>query len=643
MLAAVRAFAKSWVAKVILALIAIGFTFFGVQNTARQGRAPNAVIVAGDRTVTGAEFKRTFDNVKKSLEQDSGQPVSLEMIDQNHIDQRVLENLTRQEAFLAVARRMGIRPSDKLTAAEIRKVPAFFDSVTGRFDKKIYAQKLRENDLSPAQYERILADQIAEQHLASAIAAGVKAPRAYAALAAIHAMESRDVGYFAITPEQMPPLARPTDAQLKQFMTENAERLRRPEMRILSIARFSPALVSANLPIDEAELKKRYEFRRDAVAKPETRSLVQIPAKDAAAAAQVAARLRKGEAPEAIAKSLGVDAIRYVDKPKTAIADKRVADAAFALAAGEVSAPIHGDLGLAVVKVEKATPGQTPPLEELRPAIEAEMRKDAAGEKVYAQTQAYDDARETGATLAQAAEKAGAPVITLPPLSKQGATASGQPIQGLPPRILQSAFDLPAGGESDLIDLGQGEYAAIRVEKVIAPAMPTLDELRPQLTQVWMSREMLKRIQAKADALAARLRKGESLEAVATAAGSKVTRALALTRATAEQNKAMSQDALSKAFDAKPGEVFIGDFTSFGLIVAKLEAVRPGDVQDLAKLAESAQPQMSQGLAREILASASSSVVAELRDAKKLKTNPDLARSAIGLEPLKTTKAEKDQ
>ena len=643
MLSAIRAFARSWAAKVLLALIAIGFTFFGVRSGVAQRHAPNVVISAGGRTVSPAEFKRTFDNVKKSIEQDSGQPVTLEAIDQNHIDQRVLENLTRQEAFAAVVQRMGIRPSDKLAAAEIRKIPAFFDSVTGRFDKKIYSQKLQEAGLSPAEFERSLSDQIAEQHVASAVAAGVQAPRAYAALAAIHAMESRDIGFFAITPAQMPPLAPPTDAQLKQFMTENAERLRRPEMRILSIARFSPAMVSANLPIDEAELKKRYEFRRDSVARPETRSLVQIPAKDAAVAAQVAARLSKGEAPEAIARSLGVDAIRYADKPKTAIPDKRVADAAFALAAGQVSAPIHGDLGLAVVKVEKVTAGQIPTLEQLRPEIEAEMRKDAAGEKVYAQTQAYDDARETGATLAQAAQKAGAPVITLPPLSKQGTTPSGQPLQGLPPRILQSAFDLPAGGESDLIDLGQGEYVAIRVEKVVPPAMPALDELRPQLTQVWMSREMLKRIQDKADGLAARLRKGESLEAVATAAGAQVTRALALTRATAEQNKALSQDALSKAFDARPGEVFVGDYTSFGLVVAKLEAVRPGAPAELARLAETARAQMSQGLAREILTSASTSVVAELRDAKKLKINPDLARTAIGLEPLDKPKAEKDQ
>jgi peptidyl-prolyl cis-trans isomerase D len=643
MLAAIRAFAKSWVAKLLLALVVIAFAIVGIEGSLSQRTPSDAVIVAGERKLTPADFKRAFDNEKRSIEQrNGGQALSLEMVDEAGFDKRMLDGLSRQEAFFAIAEAMGIRPSDKLTAKELSKVQAFFDPVTGKFDKAIYAREIGRANLTPAQFERLLADQIAEQHIALALAAGVEAPRAYTALAAIHAMEARDFGFFAITPAQMPPLAPPTEAQLKQFMNENADQLRRPELRILSIARFSPALVSANLPIDEAELKKRYEFRRDTVAKPETRTLVQIPAKDAAAAAQIAARLGKGEAPEAIAKSLGVEAIHYADKPKTAIADRHVADAAFALSPGQVSGPIRGDLGFAVVKLDKISPGQTPTLEQLRPELEAEVRKDAAGEKVYAQTQAYDEARESGASLAEAAQKAGAAVVTLPPLSKEGVTPTGQPLQGMPPKILESAFALPAGGESELVELGDGEYVAIKVEKVIAPAMPPLDELRPRLTQVWMSREMLKRMQAKAEGLVERLRKGESLEAVASSAGAQVTRALAITRASAGQNQTLSQDALAKGFDAKPGAVFIADHASFGLVVAKVEAIRAGQGPELAQLAAQARPQMSQALARELLTSATGSAVAELRREKKLKVNSDLARAAIGLEPEKKPAAGKE-
>jgi peptidyl-prolyl cis-trans isomerase D len=632
MLAAIRKFAQTLVARILMAVLSVAFVVWGIRGGLTLGQHSSSVIVAGPRKVGVTELRRAWDNFKRGAEQQSGQPLSLDVADKNHLDRRVLDTLAAQEALNAVVARMGVHPSDKLLAAQIQKISAFFDPVTGRFDRKQYDRVMQQNGLTPQQFDVILADEIAQAHVASAIRAGIRAPRAYSALVAIYGLESRDFGYFPLGPQNVPPLAPPTDAQLTQLMKENASRLMRPEFRVLTVVRFSPALVGANLPVDEAELKKRYEFRKDTLGKPETRSLVQIPAKDAAAAAQIVERLKRGEQPQAIAKSLGVDAITYADKPKAAIPDRKVADAAFALPAGQVSGPIQGDLGLAVVKVTGVTPGHTPTLEELRPQLEAELRKDAAGEKVYELSQAYDDAHAKGASLAEAAKKAGVPAVTLPPLSREGVQANGEPVQGFPPKILETAFNLPQGGESEVEELGDGEYYAVKVEKIIAPAMPTLDEIRPDLTRYWMSREMMKRLKARADELTARLRKGESLEAVATAAGSKVTRAVGLTRAAAAQSKTLSQDALVKVFSGKAGDTIVAEDTSFGLVVGKLEGVHAGEPAKLAQMSETARPQLSQTISQELLGSASAGATAELKRAKKLKINVALARSAIGME-----------
>jgi len=74
--------------------------------------------------------------------------------------------------------------------------------------------------------------------------------------------------------------------------------------------RFTPQSVPANTPIDEAEMKKLYEFRKDTLSKPEVRTVVQIPAKDAATAQKVTAALRAGQAPEAVAKSVGGSCVK---------------------------------------------------------------------------------------------------------------------------------------------------------------------------------------------------------------------------------------------------------------------------------------------------------------------------------------------
>jgi peptidyl-prolyl cis-trans isomerase D len=634
MLAAIRAFAKSWVAAVLIGLLIVSFAIFGIHDVFRAGPR-NSVLVVGDRTISPADFKREFETFRRGAEQQMGGPLTPDVISQNHLDARVLEGLATSEAFYELLRRIGIHPSDQQAVGELRKIPAFFDQVSGRFDEKLYQQRLAENDLTPARFEQGVRDQIAEEQLARGLYAGLRVPRAYTALAAIYNLESRDVGYFLVGPGSVPEPTLPTDIQLTQFMKDHAAELKRPEYRIVTVARFAPSAIAASLPVDEAAVKKRYEFRKDTLSTPETRSLVQIPAKNAAAGQQIVQRLAKGEDPAAVAKSLGVDAINYADKPQSAIPDRKLAAAAFALPVGQVSA-IQGDLGLAVVKVIKATPGHAVTLEEARPQIEAELRKDAAAEKVYDLTQAYDDAHSKGASLAEAAQKAGVPTVTLPPLSKEGATQQGQQIQGLPPKLLEQAYSLPAGGESEVEEAGPGEYFALKVEKIIPSAAPTLEEVKPQLVRYWMVREMAKRLNDKADVLAARVRKGETIEAVASSIGGQVTRVTNLDRTNASDNKQLSRDALGKAFGAKAGDVFIADDTHFGVIVAKVEGLRPGDNANLARLTEEARPQMSMAVFRELGESARRAA----RDQVKIKVNPNAARSAIGLEPLATDKTK---
>jgi len=634
MLSATRAFAKSWVAAVLIGLLIISFAVFGI-NDVFKGNLGDAVISVGSRKVTSPDFKREFDSYKSRMEQQMGQPITLEVAAENGLDRQVLSGVATREAFAEMLSKAGIRPSDSLIVAQINKIPAFFDQVSGRFDKTSYAQRLSENGLTPEKFEQVMRDELAEQQLANALVNGLRVPRAYTALAAIYALENRSLAYFTVDPQSVAQPALPTDAQLTAFMRENAAQLTRPEFRVITVARFSPTVTAANLAIDEAELKKRYDFRKDTLSTPETRSLVQIPAKDQAAAQQIVARLGRGEAPAAVAKAVGVDAITYDNRPQTAIPDRRVGAAAFGMQAGQV-APVQGDLGVAVVKVLAVTPGRVVTLEEARPALEAELRKDAAAEKVYALTQAYEDAHQGGSNLLEAAQKAGVPAQTLGPVSQQGVSPQGQPVPGLSQKIMESAFSLPAGGESDVQDAGNGEYFAVRVERVIAPAMPPLAEVKPQLLRVWMLREIAKRMQTRADELAARVRKGETLEAVAASSGSQVTRVGGLDRQSAAQNQTLSQDLLGKTFAARPGEVFTADNSRFGLLVAKLESVSAGQGPTLARMTEETRPQMTMALFRELGESARTAAAQEL----KVKTDYTRARAAIGLQPVEAPEAK---
>ena len=121
-----------------------------------------------------------FDRARKGLEQQVGQPVSQEMAVENKFDVRLLDELATREAFAALLQKIGVHPSDELIKQQIEKIPNFFDQVSGRFDKNLYAQTLQQNNLTVARFESGIRDEIAQQHVVAAMvnACGCRAPMA---------------------------------------------------------------------------------------------------------------------------------------------------------------------------------------------------------------------------------------------------------------------------------------------------------------------------------------------------------------------------------------------------------------------------------------------------------------------------------
>ena len=633
MLAGFRSFAKSPFAVVLFGLLIVSFAVFGISDVFRHPPG-KWVIAAGSRNMKPEDFKAQFENFRKR-EQAQGQTLTPDVAVQQGIDRKMLTQLALQESLAELINKIGIRPSDKLVGDTLREQLAGlppgqrpFDPITGKFDSQMYQRLLAQNDLTPARYEASLRDDIAQTHLSSAIAAGLRAPRIYSAMQAAYGLEGRDLAAFAINPAILDKPGAPTDAQLQAFMKEHAAQLTRPETRILSVARFSAKALETTVTVPEADVVKTYNFRKDTLGTAESRSFVQIVAPDAKAAAVIAQRLIKGDQPAAVAAAYGKQPVVIDSKPKSALPDRKVADAVFALAAGQVSAPINGDLGVSVVKLTKIAPATMPSLESQRPAIEAELKTQAAQAKAYEQTQTYQDAHDGGANLIAAATKAGALVLTTSPIAANGVDQTGQPVPGLTPDALKTAFELPAGGESELIEAGKGEYFAVRVEKVIPSAMPPLAEIREPLARQWMVDQLLTRMKVKADELSARVKKGESLEAVAASAQPQVQRVPNIPRQNARQYQGLGRDLLLATFGAKPGEAFVTRGPQGGYLVAVVEKVHPGSPQQMAQITEAMRPQVSQGLFRDIGQAAQDAARIQL----KTKVNLTLARQAIGVD-----------
>ena len=192
MLTGFRAFAQSWAAKLLLGLLVVAMAGFGVSQYSGQAIKGDEVIKAGSRVTDSRAFKRQYDNYKKSIEQQQGgQPIPADVADANHLDQIVLNGVATREAFAELLSKVGVRPSDKLVLAQIEKIPAFFDPITGRFDKATFQRMLAQNEMTPKMLDAEFRDRAAAQDWAAAIQNGLVVPRAYGALGSVFALETR--------------------------------------------------------------------------------------------------------------------------------------------------------------------------------------------------------------------------------------------------------------------------------------------------------------------------------------------------------------------------------------------------------------------------------------------------------------------
>ncbi|MFN4297953.1 MAG: SurA N-terminal domain-containing protein [Brevundimonas sp.] len=627
MISSFRKLSKSWVAPIIVGLIALSFVIVGTTDFLGGGSRSGPVIKAGSREVSQTDYRRIVDQQLQNYREQSGQSVTMQdlVAQGGHI--QILDGLAETEGFFAWAWRAGLRPGAELIAQQIREFPVFFNQITGQFDRAQYAQALAAQNLTEAQFEQEIRDQLAANHYGAALYAGLRVPRIYGAALAAQALHTRDGSWFVVTPAMAGETPAPTEEQLQAFLTENADQLRQPEFRTISLVVFGPAPDAAPPSVTDAQIQERFEFRRDSLSQPETRTFTTLTARDAETAAAVAAALRAGQSPAQVAEANDIQPVEYDNRPRSAVTDPAVAAAAFGMQAGQVSDPVASGLGQTVIQLRAVTPGQAATLENSREAIVAELREEAVRGATYNSVERFEQSRQDGGSLAEAVEAAGARIIDLPPFTEDGRLPNGQPLNA-PQPVLRNAFTLEEGGESDVIDAGQGQYFVVRVNEVRAATMPELDEVRDFLTQRWMQRETSRRLAALTDQLAGRIRGGESIAEVAASVNAQLTTRTGLQQ-TEDVQEQVGQGVLRGLFSQGADQVFTGQQDQGSFVIGRVDRVRAPVATLAAPVAEQARPrltmQLAEALGQDARAAASRAI--------EPRTWPERALNALGIDP----------
>ena len=640
MLALFRAFAKSWIAKILFAVLIVSFgLFFGI-NDMVKGHVSNAVISVGGRDVEPAEFKQIVDQQKQQVEQqqNGGQPIPMSELYDAGFPQKLAQQYASQVAFEVWLGRVGLKPSDKLVGEQLRRLSVFFNPVTGAFDKDRYLQELSKNNLTPSRFEGDLAEEIANEHLGAGFSAAMHLPRIYGAFLATMMLETRDASWFAVDERIAGTPGNPTDAQLQQYLSVNAARYRKPDMRAATVVLFSPELVARSIKVSDQELKDAYD--KGNYVTPENRTFIQIAAPGGAAQAQAMANaIRTGGDPEAVARAQKQSVASFADRPQASLPYPKIAAAVFGMKAGEVQA-VQAETGWAVVSLKSVTPSRSTPFEKVRADLDAKIRQERAKAQVDDLAGQYQTARDKGSPMQDAARLLNLPVVVAPLTSDKGVGADGKPAtlagQPIPPDLLKTLFSTPKGGDSEVEQAQGGLFFALHVDQIVPAAVPPLTAIHDQAAHDWQVQEAQRLITAKADELAGRVRKGEALQAVATSVGARLQTQNAFKRPQPPQSQQELQALLTQhpevvvlnaAFGHSPGDVFITPMRS-ALAITRVDAVHTPPPALASGLVEAARPRMSVQQAQDLFAAARDQARVKL----KARVYDDRIAAALGVE-----------
>ena len=163
------------------------------------------------------------------------------------------------------------------------------------------------------------------------------------------------------------------------------------------------------------------------------------------------------------------------------------------------------------------------------------------------------------------------------------------------------AFETEVGGESLLIETRDGDFFAVRVNSVTPAATRPLEEVRDQVAALWKDLEQDRLTRERAEALAKRIRDGESLAAVAESEGLTVTMTEPVTRRQTESAGLASRELSAKLFEIAKGEVTTAPADN-GYVVAKLTEIQPADLAAGTEAVDGLQDSLAQSLQSDLLA-----------------------------------------
>jgi len=532
-----RKASSNWLGKIIMAVVmGVLIVSFGVWGIADifKGFGQSTLAKVGGTEISAEQFRQIYTDKLQQLGRQFGRPLTMDQARAFGLDRQVLQQTIAEAALDEEARRMGLGQSEAETMRMIYNDPNF-KGLSGTFEPARFQSTIRQFGFTEQRY---LAEQRRvglRRQIAGTITAGLEPPKLLIDALTRFQNEQRSADYVKLDAAQAGTIEAPSPETLAAYFDDHKTQFRAPEYRKLSFVVVSPEEIGKWSEVSDEDAKKIFEQRRDKIGTPEKREVQQMVFPTMEEAFTARGRITSGTSFDDIAKerNLNLSDVDLGMIAKSAIIDPAIADSAFLLPSGEVSQPIQGRFGVALVKIGKIEPGVTPSYESVAALVKKEIATERARSKVAELHNKMEDERGGGASVIEAAQKLGLAAVTIDAVDRSGRTPDGQPVANIPRGldVVSQAFTSDVGVDNDPIQLNGG-YVWYDVLGITPSRERNLDEVRGQVEAKWRDDQISTKLRAKATEMAGKLERGGTLAEEATAIGSKVETASGFRRDT---------------------------------------------------------------------------------------------------------------
>jgi peptidyl-prolyl cis-trans isomerase D len=512
------------IVQIFLGLITLPFALWGIDYVGNRGIGGDLASV-GDTKISYLQFEQALRERQERLRQSMGEAFRSELMNLPQVRLDILNSLIDQRLLLLEAAGKRLVTSDQTLQSFIANVPAWQED--GKFSKSIYETILRARGESPMQFEARVRQDMTLQQLLGTVGASafVSATQAEAMLRL--QTEERKFGEFRIAVGEFAEKVTIGAERVQKFYNENKSRFEVPEQIKAEYVVLSLDALLSQVTVSDAEIKSWYDSHPDRYALPEERRASHIliafgddREKARARAEEVLGEVRK-------------DPARFADLAKQHSRDpgsaekggdlgffgrgmmvKPFDDAVFGQKEGEISDLVETDYGYHIIRVTGIREAKSQPLEEVRSAIEDELKRQAATRQFAEAAETFNNTvYEQSDSLQPAADRFNLEIERTDWVPKNPDAQVRETLGLLDnDKVLSQLFSEDAvkdGRNIEAVEVAPNTLLAARVAEHVAAEMRPFEAVKDEIGKTLADAEAMRQAWDAGEARLAELRKGE--------------------------------------------------------------------------------------------------------------------------------------